>query len=177
MTDMADRKSLADELDRLADCEGGIKGGSERAAETMRQAAKHLRAQPPSREDAQPDTDCVSLLADLDAGKPVGREAAATIRSLITERPASDALRAAGEALEKAVWSLSSFGQLAQDDEGGNTEGLDDEVVVRMTFPDPEFGGEKTLLGELFIRAFRKARATTDELRQALTALQAEVTK
>lgn len=58
-----------------------------------------LRAQPPSREDAQPDTDCVSLLADLDAGKPVGREAAATIRSLIAERPARDALRAAVEAL------------------------------------------------------------------------------
>jgi|GEM_PF-3323219 len=88
--------------------------------------------------------------------------------------PAPDALRVAREALEKAVWSLSSFGQLAQDDDGGNTEGLDDEVVVRMTFPDPEFGGKKTLLGELFIRAFRKARATTDELRQALAALQAE---
>ncbi|WP_303713626.1 hypothetical protein [Brevundimonas naejangsanensis] len=92
-------------------------------------------------------------------------------------RPASDALRGAVEALEKAVWSLSSFGQLADDADGGNTEGLDDEVIVRMTFPDPEFGGEKTLLGELFIRAFRKAKAVTSELRQALAALQQEGVK
>lgn len=34
------------------------------------------------------DTDCVSLLADLDAGKDVGSEAAATIRALIRERDA-----------------------------------------------------------------------------------------
>lgn len=78
------------------------------------------------------------------------------------------------EALEKAVWSLSSFGQLAADEEGGNTEGLGDEVIVRMTFPDPEFGGEKTLLGELFIRAFRKAKAATDECRQALASIRGE---
>lgn len=85
-----------------------------------------------------------------------------------------DRVRIAVEALEKAVWSLGSFGQLAADEEGGNTEGLDDEVVVRMTFPDPEYGGEKTLLGEVFIRAFRKAKAATDECREALAALKSE---
>lgn len=91
-----------------------------------------------------------------------------------SQQPADDKLAKAVEALEKAVWSLSSFGQLVADEEGGNTEGLDDEVIVRMTFPDPKFGGEKTLLGELFIRAFRKAKAATDECRQALAALKAE---
>lgn len=83
-------------------------------------------------------------------------------------------MRVTVTALDEAVWSLSSFGQLADDDGGGNTEGLDDEVVVRMTFPDPEFGGEETLLGELFIRAFRKARTATSKLREALAALQQE---
>jgi|GEM_PF-1006584 len=62
-----------------------------------------LRAKPPAREDAQPDTDCVSLLADLDAGKPVGREAAATIRSLIADRSAPDALREEVERLRAAL--------------------------------------------------------------------------
>ena len=33
----------------------------------------------------QADTDCVSLLADLEAGKSVNLEAAATIRALIME--------------------------------------------------------------------------------------------
>lgn len=32
------------------------------------------------------DTDCVSLLADLEAGKNVGREAAATLRQIIADR-------------------------------------------------------------------------------------------
>lgn len=65
-----------------------------------------LRAQPTSREDAQPDTDCVSLLADLDAGKPVGREAAATIRSLIAERRAPDAMRETFEDIKSAADSF-----------------------------------------------------------------------
>lgn len=91
-----------------------------------------------------------------------------------TTPPSDPRLDRAIEALEKAVWSLSSFGQLAADEEDGNTEGLDDEVIVRMTFPDPEFGGEKTLLGELFIRAFRKAKAATDECRQALASIRGE---
>jgi hypothetical protein len=47
MTDRADRKSLADELDRLADCEEAFVGGSEGAAKTMREAAKHLRSPAP----------------------------------------------------------------------------------------------------------------------------------
>ena len=96
------------------------------------------------------------------------------IRDRTWTPPSDPRLDRAIEALEKAVWSLSSFGQLAADEEGGNTEGLDDEVIVRMTFPDPEFGGEKTLLGELFIRAFRKAKAATDECRQALASIRGE---
>ncbi len=89
--------------------------------------------------------------------------------------PTSDnGVKIALEALEKAIWSLGSFGHLVADEEGGNTEGLEDEVVVRMTFPDPEYGGEKTLLGELFVRAFRKAKSATDECRLALADLQQE---
>jgi hypothetical protein len=42
-------------------------------------------------ENRPPDRDCVSLLADLDAGKPVGLEAAATIRALLKELAASEA--------------------------------------------------------------------------------------
>lgn len=34
---------LAKELDRLAECEGGTRSGSERAAEVMRRAAARLR--------------------------------------------------------------------------------------------------------------------------------------
>lgn len=46
------------------------------------------------------DTDCVSLLADLDAGKDCGLEAAATIRALINER--DQALRHSD--LTAAIW-------------------------------------------------------------------------
>lgn len=92
----------------------------------------------------------------------------------LAEGADAEKLRVAVEALEGAVWSLASFGQLADDDEGGNTEGLDDEKVVRMFFSDPEYDGEDTLLGELFIRAFRKAKVATNDARQALAALQQE---
>ena len=34
---------LIAELARLAECEGGVRGGSERAAETMRQSARAIR--------------------------------------------------------------------------------------------------------------------------------------
>ncbi|WP_298699199.1 hypothetical protein [uncultured Brevundimonas sp.] len=87
--------------------------------------------------------------------------------------PSPDALRVAREALASAVWALGSFGQLAADEPGGNTEGLNDEVVVRMRFPDPEYDGEETALGDLFIRAFRKARDAEATCRAALTALSA----
>lgn len=40
----AEAVGLAAELERLAECEGGVRGGSERAAETMRQSARLLRA-------------------------------------------------------------------------------------------------------------------------------------
>lgn len=45
-----------------------------------------------------PDRDCVSLLADLDAGKPVQQEAAATLRRIIAERDEAVAARAGYEA-------------------------------------------------------------------------------
>lgn len=145
-----------------------------------------LRAQPQAREEAQPVAWTIRYAGDSDksplAQVTMSEEFAMTMRrqgheviALYTTPPAPDErLRVAVTALDEAVWSLSSFGQLADDDGGGNTEGLDDEVVVRMTFPDPEFGGEETLLGELFIRAFRKARTATSKLREALAALQQE---
>jgi hypothetical protein len=42
-TDGAGGEALARELERLAECEGGTRGGSERAAETMRSAAAMVR--------------------------------------------------------------------------------------------------------------------------------------
>lgn len=65
----------------------------------LRRAYDLLRARPQVREEAQPDTDCVSLLADLDAGKPCGAEAAAVIRQLIKDREEAQpvAWRAASE--------------------------------------------------------------------------------
>lgn len=44
MTDENQGGAIAKELERLAVCEGGVRGGSERAAETMRQAAKLIRS-------------------------------------------------------------------------------------------------------------------------------------
>jgi hypothetical protein len=85
---------------------------------------------PPAREDAQLDTDCVSLLADLDAGKPCGPEAAATIRSLIRERdttpPASEA-----EKLRVAVEALTRTRRLVAE---ASESGFSDPDTVRALF-------------------------------------------
>lgn len=130
------------------------------------QAAQAALSKPQAREDAQPDTDCVSLLADLDAGKPVGREAAATIRSLIAEHPAPDALRVAlSDAMVEAacsrfvsesddIWSASVW-----------PEGPDDDG-------DRGDGGRVRLISEADQHNIRSAMrfAMTD----ALAALQAE---
>ena len=45
---------IAAELERLAECEGGVRGGSPRAAETMRQAAKLIREAASPSEQPEP---------------------------------------------------------------------------------------------------------------------------
>jgi hypothetical protein len=62
------------------------------------------------------------------------------------------AAEARAEALEVA---LETFAIMANED----TDDLDDEHVVRLFFSDPQYDGEDTLLGERFMRAFRRARA------------------
>jgi hypothetical protein len=67
------------------DISARIQAGGYRAnlsdVETLRNHVRRLAAAPMAR----PDTDCVSLLADLDAGKPVQLEAAATLRAILLE--------------------------------------------------------------------------------------------
>lgn len=76
-------------------------------------------------------------------------------RIAAAEARAEAAERRAGE-LEGA---LETFAVLANED----TDYLPDEHVISLTYDDsdvdPDLGGPDTLLGELFMRAFRRARA------------------
>lgn len=92
-------------------------------------------------------------------------------RDTTPARPDEDRVQIAVEALEKAIWCLGSFAHIADDGVDGNTEGLDDEVIVRMRVHEPRSPGTGSLLSEVFIRAFRKAKIATDECRQALAVL------
>lgn len=85
---------LAAELERLAECEGGIRGGSERAAETMRQSARLIRALSPPM--TSPAAGAVEL-----------RDFAAFVSSQMHNLPRSATANAVNERAQAILSALS----------------------------------------------------------------------
>lgn len=77
-----------------------------------------------------------------------------TRQAIATIKQAAEALLSAERERDALRYALDTFAILAN---AADDEGLDEETVLRVVYDDPVWG-DNTVLGERYVRAFRRAR-------------------